>query len=72
MVEVYTMEELARYADEWEQASPRPEPDWERAFALAAAQLDDGEVVLIHRAKCPVDEFVDCTCKPFWIRKATA
>ena len=71
MIVTYTMEELSRMADEWEAANPRPEPDWDRAFALAAAQLDPGEVLWIHREECPFDS-PECLCLPFRIEKATA
>ena len=64
---VYSAEELARVADEYERATPDQRAalfDRDMAIALAVLQLDVGDRITLHHEDCPVDETaaIDCSC----------
>ena len=65
---VYSGEELARVADEYERATPDQRTalfDRDMAIALAVIQLDVGDRITLHHEDCPVDETeaIDCACE---------
>ena len=64
---VYSAEELARVADEYERATPDQRAalfDRDMAIALAVLQLDVGDRITLHHEDCPVDETeaIECSC----------